>query len=328
MILARALSPMQNALQDGRPVSFNPAVLYRGLLANAGSIAPITAVQFGANKLYATTLANSGVDTEAGLAKIATAAMAGATSGVVACPPELLVIQQQKHGKDLGTVYKEIVQKNGPLALVSPTPSFPSLLPRPQGQSPPPFFRGYILARESAASPRPACAAPTPRQCHSYPTPCATYPWEVPAPFRGTGRLVTSPPPCASRPPQMRGITPTMMREGIYTACYLGLAPIVKAKLQDQGMSDGTAFLGSAIGSGVTAGTLTHPFDTAKTRMQSNIAGGDPAYRTTASTLSSLLKEVRMGKQMRQPGRRTCACVRAACRGRQAMERRSGEIPP
>ena len=40
---------VKNALQEGRPVSLSPAVLYRGVVINAGSIAPITAVQFAVN---------------------------------------------------------------------------------------------------------------------------------------------------------------------------------------------------------------------------------------------------------------------------------------
>lgn len=37
----------KNALQQGRPISFNPAIMYRGTFVNATSIAPITAIQFG-----------------------------------------------------------------------------------------------------------------------------------------------------------------------------------------------------------------------------------------------------------------------------------------
>jgi len=197
---------LKNALQDGRPLSFRPSDLYRGLGANAASIAPITAVQFGANKLYENLAKSAGADVDSGAVRIGVAALAGATSGVVACPPELLVIQQQKHQKELGAMYREIVEKHGPMSL-------------------------------------------------------------------------------------LRGITPTMVREGIYTASYLGLAPVIRQALRESGHSDTVAFVGSAIASGLTAGTLTHPFDTAKTRMQSNIDGSNPAYRTTFSTLGTLMSE-------------------------------------
>ena len=102
-----------------------------------------------------------------------------------------------------------------------------------------------------------------------------------------------SQPSFPSLPAQLRGITPTMVREGIYTASYLGLAPVIRQALRESGHSDTVAFVGSASASGLTAGTLTHPFDTAKTRMQSNIDGSNPAYRTTFSTLGTLMSEVR-----------------------------------
>jgi len=36
-------------LQEKRPFTLNPSFLYRGVLINASSIAPITAVQFAVN---------------------------------------------------------------------------------------------------------------------------------------------------------------------------------------------------------------------------------------------------------------------------------------
>jgi len=90
----------------------------------------------------------------------------------------------------------------------------------------------------------------------------------------------------------MRGVTPAMVREGIYTASYLGLAPVVKEALRDDyGLTESTAFAGSALFAGLFAGTATHPFDTAKTRMQANLGGGDPRYASTLATFSTLLRE-------------------------------------
>lgn len=42
---------IKNALQEGRPIPTNPLHLYRGLLMNCVSIAPITATQFGTNSV-------------------------------------------------------------------------------------------------------------------------------------------------------------------------------------------------------------------------------------------------------------------------------------
>lgn len=43
---------IKNAIQDRRPLPINPRELYRGLLVNAGAMAPTTAIQFGANQAY------------------------------------------------------------------------------------------------------------------------------------------------------------------------------------------------------------------------------------------------------------------------------------
>jgi hypothetical protein len=43
---------IKNALQEGRPVPTNPLLLYRGVFINAASFAPITAIQFGSNRVY------------------------------------------------------------------------------------------------------------------------------------------------------------------------------------------------------------------------------------------------------------------------------------
>jgi len=49
VLINQPLVAVKNALQERRPVPMNPAVLYRGVVVNAGSIAPITAVQFAVN---------------------------------------------------------------------------------------------------------------------------------------------------------------------------------------------------------------------------------------------------------------------------------------
>ena len=70
---------------------------------NATSFAPITAIQFGANKAYEQAL--TGLNLAApGSAwpTLAAAAAAGATSTLVGNPAELVMIRQQQHGTSLG----------------------------------------------------------------------------------------------------------------------------------------------------------------------------------------------------------------------------------
>jgi hypothetical protein len=107
---------IKNAIQDQRPVPMNPRELYRGLLVNAGSIAPITAVQFGANRFYEGLVRSAGGSAD-GAGKIGIAAAAGATSALVACPAEVIMIQQQRNNKAMAAQAGDIIGKFGPQRL-------------------------------------------------------------------------------------------------------------------------------------------------------------------------------------------------------------------
>lgn len=77
-----------------------------------------------------------------------------------------------------------------------------------------------------------------------------------------------------------RGFIPTVVREGVFSAAYLGGAPAVKEKLVDYGMSPFMAQLGAGIAVGSPAAILSHPFDTLKTQMQKEMTGPMPSLRT------------------------------------------------
>ena len=49
-------------LQDMRPVPLDPRLLYRGVLVNAASIAPINGIQFGVNTYLEEAIAVNGKD--------------------------------------------------------------------------------------------------------------------------------------------------------------------------------------------------------------------------------------------------------------------------
>ena len=80
---------------------------------NGGSIAPITAIQFGVNRALEKGLktANNGVLDKP--SQIAIAAMAGASSSLLGCPAELLMIQQQKSGHSLVQQASQFIAKHG-----------------------------------------------------------------------------------------------------------------------------------------------------------------------------------------------------------------------
>ncbi|GMH33328.1 hypothetical protein BSKO_01162 [Bryopsis sp. KO-2023] len=104
---------IKNALQEGRAVPWNVAHLYRGLGINILSMAPITATQFGANRMCEQLTRNiTGRDVDPS-GRVFCAAAAGAISGFVGSPAELLVIQQQKNGRSIINETKAVVQNYG-----------------------------------------------------------------------------------------------------------------------------------------------------------------------------------------------------------------------
>ena len=92
----------------------------------------------------------------------------------------------------------------------------------------------------------------------------------------------------------MRGFSSCVVREAIYTAGYLGLAPIAKDALVESGPAYfkenplSATIVGSCIG-GTVAAVLTHPVDTAKTCMQSDLGGG--TYPSARVALGKVFEE-------------------------------------
>jgi solute carrier family 25 2-oxodicarboxylate transporter 21 len=73
-----------------------------------------------------------------------------------------------------------------------------------------------------------------------------------------------------------RGVAPTAAREAIYTAGYLGLAPVFTKMLMRQDGWEESFFASAVLGScgaGIIGSGLSHPIDTAKTVVQADIQG-------------------------------------------------------
>lgn len=111
-----------------------------------------------------------------------------------------------------------------------------------------------------------------------------------------------------------RGLATSCGREGLFTAGYLGVAPVLAAKLKESFGVEGR--LGSFLGAccaGIVAATLSHPLDTVKTCLQGDVA--QETYRTMTSTFSTLMKEGGIGRffngwSWRFTTRRSRACTR------------------
>lgn len=182
-------------LQEGRavPPAFSSG-WYRGVGVQAGTVAPITALQFMCNGMLQKLIlqsSNRSSLTEAEM--MTTAAGAGAMSALAYGPVDLITIQQQK------------------LNINSPLKTMKTLMAQHGGFAT--IYRGFW-----------SCAA----------------------------------------------------REAVYAAGYLGLAPIISHKLiHDYQVFDSSSPLTASIVGACMAGTLaavlTHPIDTAKTCVQSDM---------------------------------------------------------
>ena len=96
----------------------SPLALYRGLGMNCGAMLPITASQFGVNRLLEQTLKRAvGKDELGNGGRIGVAMGAGAFSALLGCPTEFVVIHQQKTGGSLPAEFRHILSSYGALKL-------------------------------------------------------------------------------------------------------------------------------------------------------------------------------------------------------------------
>ena len=116
MVEAVTMQPLlavKNALQEGRAVPRNPLHLYRGVGINAMSMVPITAVQFGANRLGEQVF-GAGSTKLGGGSRLVCAATAGMLSAFIGSPSELIIIHQQKSGRSLPVETLHLLRAYGP----------------------------------------------------------------------------------------------------------------------------------------------------------------------------------------------------------------------
>lgn len=117
-----------------------------------------------------------------------------------------------------------------------------------------------------------------------------------------------------------KGLLPAIGRESLFTGGYLGLAPVLRGLLvtaypamfsergqggeanvlhttATHGRDRGNvlSLLTSSLMAGISAGVLTHPIDTVKTRMQGDLTPNSP-YSGVMSTARLLWQEGGMGK--------------------------------
>ena len=111
--LLQSTNYWKNAAQQGLPFTMNPAVLYRGYMANTLNNGFCVMTQFLLNGIVRRAI-TMGEDRPLGNGeKVAAGFSAGALSGIVCGPIELIMIQQQRKGGTLSGTTMDIL-KAGP----------------------------------------------------------------------------------------------------------------------------------------------------------------------------------------------------------------------
>jgi len=103
-------------VQEGRALPSSMGGWYRGVFANASSLAPITAMQMAANGAIERVVTQGKRDMS-DAEKIGVAMGAGSVSALLYGPVDLIVIQQQKLGLGAGGTVSHLVSTYGPLSL-------------------------------------------------------------------------------------------------------------------------------------------------------------------------------------------------------------------
>ena len=90
-----------------------------------------------------------------------------------------------------------------------------------------------------------------------------------------------------------RGLDATIIRESIYCSGFLTFGPLFTSKLKDNSLffqnNHSISNLLGSCGSGVFSTLISHPFDTAKTRIQSDLIGNK--YISIGQTIYKIIKQ-------------------------------------
>jgi len=88
----------------------------------------------------------------------------------------------------------------------------------------------------------------------------------------------------------LRGCVPTIGREGIYCAGYLGIVPVTQRFFTEQyGLNPNYGNFLGAVSGGLVCVAISQPLDTAKTCMQGDVE--KKKYKSLTHTLQTLIKE-------------------------------------
>lgn len=122
VVVNHPLWTVKTRIQRGESLTFNPQILYRGILPNAASMVPITAMQVGLNRLVQTIFFNNSSEMS-NYQKIASGFIAGVGSSFASCPTEMVMTHQGKKGGNFIASKNYLVLQGGYKCLFSGLPA-------------------------------------------------------------------------------------------------------------------------------------------------------------------------------------------------------------
>lgn len=173
----------KNAVQQGKPITLNPAVAYRGYLSNVLNMGTATMVQFAVSGTMKNVFTNNGQTPLAPSQEILSALIAGTVSGVFCNPLELTMITQQNNGGGFFSTMGSLI-KRSPASLFRGT-SMTWWVPAAHS---PLLFCSFPARSEMSSSSFFMCGVPSTRLSTSQPDSTMT-------------RSILSPHPKSYRPP-------------------------------------------------------------------------------------------------------------------------------
>ncbi|KAF4321603.1 hypothetical protein G195_005255 [Phytophthora kernoviae 00238/432] len=117
VMLQQPTVAMKNAVQQGRPIHWNVAALYRGVGVSLASIVPVSAIQFAANGRLLRGLTSPG-QKPSDQVRVLCGTLSGVASAPLSASAELVMTLQQNNGKSFGATVKEVAQQHGAARLL------------------------------------------------------------------------------------------------------------------------------------------------------------------------------------------------------------------
>jgi solute carrier family 25 citrate transporter 1 len=122
VLIDHPLWSIKTRIQNSKPFTLRPAVLYLGILPNAASVIPITAIQVGLDRFFQNWFFDNKKEATS-TQKIISAFVAGVGSAFVSCPTEMVMTHQQEGNQSFYHAGNYLIKQSGMRSLFTGLPA-------------------------------------------------------------------------------------------------------------------------------------------------------------------------------------------------------------